>query len=396
MIRPDEIRRKAENLYRGRFLRNWLEGKQTFPLIIRSNKEAGDDPSAAIESVRALRAGAKETLGYGYTVEWKAVNSRRHGRNLFPVRILFETREDFLRCIGRQREFAAFAAAVEAIRERYPQLLNWVRSNRKLVIEKADEVEGLLLVIEYLREHPRPRLFARELPLPLDTKFIDRNKHILRDWLDLVLPPAAIHAHEEHFDRRYGLRYAEPHMLVRFLDEDLQRACGSPWPECSIPLHTLAEIRVPGCRALIVENKVNLLTLPPLAQTVALGGLGAGISDLRLVKWLHRAAIWYWGDLDTDGLAILSRLRSIFPQTASLMMDIETFRRYRDVLGQHKDVRSIEPPPGLTATELAAFEACRHECLWIEQEKLPQPQVLGLLDAVFGKVEMQVANSLEC
>jgi hypothetical protein len=75
--------------------------------------------------------------------------------------------------------------------------------------EVADDVAGMLLVVDYLREHPRPGVFARELPLPLDTKFVERNQRILREWLDIVLPPHAIRADERHFERRYGLRYAD-------------------------------------------------------------------------------------------------------------------------------------------------------------------------------------------
>jgi hypothetical protein len=381
MIGPSDIRRKAENLYRTRFLCDWLDGRPMFPLLIPGNREPDDDHSAAIEAMHSLRAGAKERLGYGYTVEWQPKNSRKHGRNPFPRRILFETQDDFLRYLGKQREFSAFAAAVERIRARYPELISWVRSHRKRLIENATDVDGLLLVVDYLREHPKPGLFARELPLPLDTKFIQRNQQILREWLDVVLPPTAIHSHEEDFERRFGLRYTEPHVLVRFLDPDVQHACGSRWPECSLPLGALAELPAAPGRVLIVENKVNLLTLPPLKGTVALGGLGDGVVDLRLVDWLQRVAIWYWGDLDTDGLAILSRLRSVFPQTVSLMMDIETLNECRKAVGQPKAIRPIAAPAGLIASERAAFELCLNEGLWIEQEKLPHSYVIDVLSS---------------
>ena len=38
----------------------------------------------------------------------------------------------------------------------------------------------------------------------------------------------------------------------------------------------------------------------------------------------------YWGDIDTDGLKILSSARSHFPRTQSVLMDMSTLQRYRD------------------------------------------------------------------
>ena len=110
MIQPEDIRRKAENLYPD-YLRAWLDGEDTFfPRIIPARRTLdGDNFSAAIQSVRRLREGSKEVTGFGYTVEWQEVNSRKFGRNRFPARILFETPCDFLRFTGKQREFSVFA-----------------------------------------------------------------------------------------------------------------------------------------------------------------------------------------------------------------------------------------------------------------------------------------------
>jgi hypothetical protein len=341
------------------------------------------DLSIAGADVRQLKEASKEVQGFGYTVHWIERASRTHGRNLFPQRIVFETQDDFLRYIGKQREFASFARSVEQIRSRYPELASWIRSHRKLLIDAADQVEGLLHVVDYLRQHSRPGLFAREIPIPVDTKFIERNRRMLRDWLDRLLPPHVIRADEEHFERRFGLRYAEPHILVRFLDPLLQQACGCPWRECSIPLHTLANTVIPADRVLIVENKVNLLTLPPLPGMLALGGLGNGVADLRYVPWLGQGDIWYWGDIDTDGFAILSRLRAVFPHTRSLLMDDATLRQWREALVTEGNGQPAALPVNLNEAERIAFTMCAEENLRIEQERFPHEFVLDQLQTTF-------------
>jgi hypothetical protein len=373
MIQPEEIRRKAENLYAS-FLQAWLRGDDSFfPRTIPANKVPdAADVAAAISSVSRLRDGSKEVVGYGYTIEWREVNSRKLGRNKFPSRILFETREDYLRYIAKQRAFASFTEAVSQLRATFPVLESWIRANTLSVVEAAPELEGLIHVVQFFRDHPRPDRFARELPIPVDTKFIERHQGLLREWLDLVLPPHAIRADEDHFERRYGLRYAEPQLHVRLLDPSLRQELSLPWSEFSLPLHTLAKLPVRKTSAVVVENKVNLLTLPALDRTIGLGGLGRGVTILRHVPWLKQMPMAYWGDIDVEGFEILSALRAVFPQTCSVLMDLATLDRWCHLASQGKG-RTPDVPVHLSDQERAAFLCCRERNLRLEQERLPVP-----------------------
>lgn len=369
MIGPEEIHRKALNLY-PLLLRAWLEEKELFPRTIPANRSLDPvDQSSAAASVRRLREQSKEVRGFGYSVEWKERNSRAFGRNLFPERIYFETQEDLLRLIGKKAEFEAFRKSVLQIRAEFPELLGWIASNRQTLIDAEPNIDGLLEVLRYFNANPRPDCFARELPLTVDTKFIERNEGILRDWFDLVLPDS-VHSHELHFAKRYGLRYREQHVALRFLDLDLQRECGSPWNELSLPLSALAAMSPQSCKAYIVENMVNLLTLPPRVRTVGLGGLGQAVSELRQVHWLYHTPICYWGDIDVEGFMILSALRAVFPHVRSILMDHATLCRFKGIaiLGTN---RRIPLPPYLNAGEQLAFEICTRENIRVEQERIP-------------------------
>ena len=215
MITPDEIRAKAERLY-PEVLRAWLDGDEAFfPRVIPAEKRlADDDLAGAIQAVQRLRGESKSERGFGYTVQWRQIRSRRFGHNLFPERILFETRGDLLRLIGRQREFDLFAATVDRLRSEFPVLDNWVRANGRALVELAGELDGLREVLRYFVAHPRPSVFARELPISVDSKFVQRHQGVLGTWFDLVLPPHTIRADKTQFERRYGLRYAERHRNV--------------------------------------------------------------------------------------------------------------------------------------------------------------------------------------
>lgn len=379
MIQPSEIREKAERLYPS-FLKAWLDGDTGFfPYVVPSSKQLKNGRLAQLaQEVQRLRDGSREVLGYGYTVQWQERRSREFGRNLFPVRIIFETQDDFLRFINKQSEFRFLQNAVDRLRAEFPALVDWVRSNRRSFLECAMELEGLMHVVRYFHDNPRPNRFARELPIPVDTKFIERHEGVLRQWLDIVLPPDAIRAGENHFGRRYGLQFAEPHWLVRFLDPELQLEFRFPCSEFSIPLATLARLHFSNVNVFIVENKTNLLTLPPMRNTLALGGVGRAATELRQIDWLRDVPIVYWGDIDVEGLRILSAWRTIFPQTQSLFMDGETLERHGSPTGR-KEESLPDVPPYLSEVEQLAFVRCCNDDIWLEQERIPQSVVISVL-----------------
>lgn len=369
MITPEEIRRKALNLYPA-YLNSVLDGEAFFPREIPSRKALEDDVAAAGAAVRLLAGESKESIGFGYSVEWRDVLSKRFGRNRFPAKIRFDEDSDFLRFIGKQDEAAAFLRAVGKLRDRYPELIPWARSNKQLLVANAAEVDGLLTVVDWLRANPRPGLFARELPVGLDTKFIERNARVLGEWLDRVLPPDAVRADERHFERRYGLGYPELEVCVRFLSESAQSEAGSPWHRVSLPITTFATLPINPCDVIIVENKVNLLTLPRAPFALAIGGLGNAITDLQSVAWLGSCRLWYWGDIDVEGLEILARLRTFFPSLKSVMMNTATLNHWQALVTPGVG-RRPKVPVGLSADEKELFDVCVRGNVRIEQEHLP-------------------------
>lgn len=387
MIQPADILKKAKNLY-PEFLKSWAQGRTDFfPRLVPVSRAPDSDILRAAKEVQNLREGSKDTRGFGYSVEWEEVNSRRYGKNLFPKRIYFESQDDLLRFIGMQREFAALGSAVKQLRVSFPQLESWIVSNLRMIISAQDDLPGLIAVTRYFLENPRPNRFVRELPVTVDTKFIERRRGILRQWLDRLLPPHAIIADEEHFERRYGLRYAEPEIFVRFLDPTLQGKLGFPCPALSLPLSTLMSLAVQDATVVIVENRVNLMTLPAVGSFVALGGLGRAVTLLRYVPWLVRCPIIYWGDIDAEGFEILATLRRLFPQTNTLMMDESTLLAHRQlaVVGNQ---RSSDAPGNLGDTERRAYEVCARDNLRIEQERLPVPTP-SLLIAISNQCHLQ-------
>jgi len=369
MINPDEIKKKARALYRKLVIAE-INDQELFPLRVPANRRAPAKHSAAREAIELLRSRSKERTGTGYSVEWQEKNSAKHGRNPFPKSIYFESQQDYLDFVGKKSEFKDLSRAICTLKQRLPALTDWMRSNVAALTESSAIVDGLIEVVDYFADHPRPNRYARQLPLSVDTKFIEQNSKILSQWLDLVLPPESIKADEKAFARRYGLKAVEPHILIRLLDDSLRSELEVPWTEFSLPARKLSSLSVTDCQIFIVENKLNIFTLETASRSIVLGGLGMGVSLLREISWIQGNSVTYWGDLDVEGFEILSQLRIFCPDAKSFLMDAKAIKEYRR-LSVPKKPRDIKEPNNLMPEELAGFQICRRDNLKIEQERIP-------------------------
>ncbi len=384
MISPETIREKALKVWRsGRVLSAWLSGEPLFPLDIPFRKVTAVEALERFAEVRAwvnrLREGSKEVRGFGYSLEFAEVNHRQLGVQHFPNRIRFDTGEDFLRFLGKGKDFAAFKTLAEQTLGEQPLLKEWLERKPMKALENREAWPGALAVCRFLRDTPGPGRYIRELDIPgVDSKFIEQHKSLLRELLDLVLPPEAadpeITSLSGHgFERRYGFRYDEPLIRFRILDPE----CAGPWgvSDISVPLNQFLTLDPPCERVVITENKINGLTFPALARSMVVFGLGYGISSLRDAAWLGDKEILYWGDIDTHGFSILSRLRGFFPDVHSLLMDRETLMEFRRLwVREDDDKRCVAELAHLDESERRLYSDLRDNILGenirLEQERI--------------------------
>jgi len=384
MITPEEIKRQVERKYLS-FLRATLRNEPFFPLQIRFRKVKTTDDYRRIKAgVTRLLAGAKENLGYGYTVVLQDHNTRQYGTQSLPGQIFFAGAEDYLKFIQKQAEVAAFKENVALIREALPQLEAWLDQNPKKVIQFAASWPELLQVCHYFLAHPKPNLYVRELPLTVHTKFVETHTGILSELLSLILPSEAVRETESRFESRFFLRYDEPLIRLRVLDEALKAAYTLPFTDFSLPVSALASLSWSGHRFLISENKMPFLTLPPLRDSFALFGGGFQVDLLSQVPWLGQCPLFYWGDLDAQGFQILSRLRAHFPQTISFCMDEATLTAFEAFIGPGTPCSETDLPH-LTPAEQRLFAYLAGQTLRLEQEHIRQAYVVARLAQLEGR-----------
>ena len=367
MITPTEIRKKAENKYLA-YLRSVVEGLSFEPIVIVGNKKPDDDTVRFERELTELILHSKEKKGYGYSIEYQKVKTRKHGEQDIPVSISFLTESDYLKYIGKDQDTADFRKDMELILSVFPELYEWVCRYPNKVLDNHKVWGDLLKVCIYFKGNPQPQLYIRELPIQVDTKFIERNKGIIKELLDIIIAES-VNTDETRFEIRFNLRYDEPVVRFRVLDKTISQALFMGVDDMSTPISQFRETEIPVETVYIVENKMNMLTFPPIQKSIVVWGHGFGVDILKDVAWLKSKKIFYWGDLDAQGLQILSEIRTHFPQVESFLMDRETFDLYNE--GEVGTETNVEKVMCLTPEEKELFDFLKSGNYRLEQEKIP-------------------------
>jgi hypothetical protein len=371
MITAEEIRKKSENIY-VEFLKSVVLEESFFPKVIRSNKSVSSDFSEMRNELVKVIKHSKDKKGFGYTITYKQINTRKHGIQSLPEEISFQTETDFLKYLHKEKEVAEFRQNYTFILSKFPQLKEWIIKYPQNVIENHSQWNDLLKVCDYFIETPKPNLYIRELPIKIHTKFIENNKGIIRELLDIVISEH-INLIETNFEKRFNLKYAEPTVRFRILDTGISQTYFSGIDDLSIPVSQFEQLNLPLNNVLVVENKTNLhtiaLTLPKFAKTIVVFGSGYKVENLKNTNWLNHVELFYWGDLDVQGFEILSQFRGYFPHTKSFLMDKKTFDKFFE--NDKGTPSKVTGNLNLSDEENELYKLLKENNWRLEQEKIP-------------------------
>lgn len=376
MITPQEIKEQC--------LKNWkellsslLDGTGFFPLELnRIGKVSSKDILQHLTIYRQSIAELQKYAGiWGYELIMEERNFEKIGYQQVPVRIRIPSLEVYLRITRKRGELNEFTTHLSYIRENLPQLEDWCRQNKNFpYLVSHDTWKETLSVCRYFLEHPLPGLYLRELPVDVHTKYIEQNQGLIKSLLDSLLPSDAIRDEEKGFEKRYGLKSAEPLVRIRYLDPTLSPVIG--WEDVSLPYSTFFTLNIECRYIFLAENKMNFLTLPRVPDSIAIwSGGGFNIGYLKDICWLKDKQLFYWGDLDAHGMQILHQCRSYYPTTLSFLMDWETFNRYPQFVTKGTPTGKLELPL-LTTAEKELYLYLQEHNVRLEQEHIRQCEVI--------------------
>jgi hypothetical protein len=374
--KPADLCAQLHKLWnRGEMLASLVTGEPLFPKRLTLKTPASSEMTERFDEVRTW-IGELLTMPH-CRVEMREFKHRVFGANAVPDEIWIDTLDDALALIGKRRDVARFTALIGLTSERQPQLLDWLEKRPMRALELTDDWPLLLEIVAWLLAHPRPGVYLRQVDIPgVHSKFIEAHRAVLAELLDMVLPSAAIDATASgvsQFARRYGFRDKPVRIRFRMLDPEHTLLPGGPAQDISLDAESFALLALKITRVFITENEINFLAFPKLKDSLVVFGAGYGFDMLSKADWLTRCRIFYWGDIDTHGFAILDQLRSRFGHVESILMDRATLLAFKAHWGM-EDKQELRDLSRLSPDERALYDDLRDNRisrnLRLEQEKI--------------------------
>ena len=374
---PTDLRAQVQRLWdRGELLRATVSDAIAWPLRLSLKVPGASDLSDRFESVRDWVRALRQTPQV--RIEWREWNHRVQGVQRLPAAVWLDTLQDALAFIGKGRQAQRFADLWQQTAGVQPALLTWLSRRSIQALDLADRWERLLAIVAWAQAHPRPGVYLRQVDVPgVDSKFIEAHRGVLAELLDLTLPPEVIERDATgvaQFTRRFGFLDKPVRIRFRPLDPALPSLPGCEGlPDITLDATNFAALALPVERVFITENETNFLAFPAVTRAIVVFGAGYGWEALARAQWLHRCELFYWGDIDTHGFAILDQLRIHFPGTASFLMDRETLLAHRLHWGEEPEPARHDLPR-LTPEEAAVYDDLRFDRLQprlrLEQERV--------------------------
>lgn len=372
---PEALKKQLQKLWeKGVLLRELVEDSGYFPRQLICKKPTSDDLSSRFTEVRQWISLLTPIAEKGYHLEWREVRHRVIGVNRLPAKIWVNSAFDAVKILGLHKTSERYLHLFQHIVVAHPALRSWLIKYPLRVLEQ--DWTKLLAIIGWLQLNPRPDIYLRQLDLPdINSKFIEQHRGILTELLDLTLPPETIDPMARgilQFNRRFGFREKPQRVRYRFSSQDRE-----------IDSHEFASLSLPVTSVFVIENEISFLTFSGPAGSMAVFGRGYGFDMLSSARWLCRQKLYYWGDIDTHGFAILSQFRQLYPHTQSFLMDENTLLMHR-ASWVEEEKPCLRLLPHLTEQEQQLYQALVHnhfgEKIRLEQEHISMGAIQQGLD----------------
>lgn len=350
---------------------HWLAGGGDWPLVVTLGAPSEAEAAGNSDYIRAWIDAWQAWQGTGL-LQWRECHWRNLGTQRLPDRLQLDTAEDVARCLGEGMQWQKARDRYARLSARWPLLADVLKRHFKMLAEYSDsDFKRLESFLEWIVLHPMSDLYPRQLPIAeFDSKWLESRQGLVKDLVAALreLDPAAV-----DFYLCCGLRRAPNLIRMRLLDPTLRERTGGVG-DITAPVEEVAALNLPIQCAFIVENIQTGLAFDALPGAVVLMGLGYGVDRLREIQWLQNIEVIYWGDIDTHGLAILSRARAHLPHIRSLLMDETTLLRYRTLWVQEKQQHAAEVLSNLTEAEQGLYRGLKkHQ--WGVNVRLEQERI---------------------
>jgi hypothetical protein len=358
-----DLRTQVMRLWeRGLLLRAVAGQGDPFPWRLQFRCPSSGEMAGRFEEVRQWAAALRELAHV--RIEARSFNHRILGLNTLPCEAWLDSLDDALALIGKREAATRFRHMLELTACRVANLQPWLLRKPLRSLDVESVWPQLLDIVEWRLLHPQPAIYLRQVEVPgVHTKFIESHRSVLAELLDQALPPESVDQNFvglAGFARRYGFRDKSPRVRFRTLDPDITVIAGHSKADISVDAATFARLSISVRRVFVTENEINYLSFPDTPGGMVIFGAGYGWEMLAEAKWLHNQELWYWGDIDTHGFAILHQLRKRLPHVQSFLMDRETLMAHSHAWSTESSPTS-HALPMLTTNEREVYGLLRDD-----------------------------------
>ncbi len=370
LIKPADIEQRLLHRF-NTHCKKWLAGEGDWPLNLPLGIPTEDQAAGSLDEVKNWQKTWLDWHGEG-EIKWVERRWANLGVQRLPERILIPDPSQLVRWIGKDQLWSSATERYAAIVNRWPQIAGVLPKYFKVLTDYSDaDFRRLFSVLEWFETHPDSNLYIRQLPIEgIDTKWISPRKSLISEWLGII---KEIDRGKDFYGLT-GLRHEPVTIRVRILDNHLRSLIGNIG-DISLPISDLQQLHLPVKKVYIVENLQTGLAFGDIPGAIVFMGLGYAVDLLGEIDWLNNLPIYYWGDIDTDGYAILNRVRSYFPHARSILMDEATLIDHNHLWGKDEKTVSSTTLLMLTEEEKRLYEGlCNHNWaknLRLEQERIP-------------------------
>lgn len=368
---PDELRTSlfetewanATNL-RGR-----LTGLRSFPITKALGAPSGNKASANLERFRSFVL-SWDAVEPKHLVCWEVRQLRGLGQQRVPTHIRLPSMDELAAFVGgkMQQQWVTLRERIQAAPSQWQPAWR-LAAPELLAMDQAsiEQINRVLLQLETVRGGAP---YLRGLP------FRGVGTKVVESHLALINKLADAHTNGEVSEAGGLIAWLGVNpkpsdwLLVRALDDAVADGlCGVSTLRMSG--QSLRTARLPGNTLFVVENEISVLALPAIPGGLAVGGSGGNLQWIADVGPRFDRVI-YWGDIDVDGLALLSQARALYPPTVSMLMDEAIVTEFGDLgytypAGREYTVHPEVLTPGEMQALAWAQRTPRHR---LEQEKL--------------------------
>lgn len=372
LLFPEDVRAKLTKLYDSR-KHEWLSGKTSddWPLEIGlgcpTEEQAIKQQSTVFSWVAAWRAQQEQ-----FQVTWHDRQWRRIGTQTIPENVVLTGPHDVAAVVGENARWRRASERYTLLSRTWPH----VSSQAKLIFESLAnyddfEYEILLRVVQWFVENPSSGLYPRQLPvMGAHSKWLE-SRILLVCCLLACATGRTDYAATLSF---LGLREQPVLWRMRILDASIRQQLGGV-EDMSAPVRDLQQLPISPTNVVIVENLQTFLSFQEFPETVVLSGMGFRVGEIGTIGWVQSARCFYWGDIDTSGLAILDLARASIPHVESILMDLQTLLMHQDLWSEEKKQHPGQMLSHLSAEELSLYRALKEQQFGtnvrLEQERIP-------------------------